>query len=244
MKYAWIDEHRDQFSVTRMCRLLAVSRSGYCQWRTRPPSDRSKANAALDAQVAAIHAASKRSYGRDRIVRGLRKQGLQVGHERVRKSLRRQGLWAVYKRPYRVTTDSNHSKPIAANVLDRRFGGWTVNRAWVADITYVTTVEGWLYLAVVMDLASRRIVGWSMSHRIKADLVCEALRSAYWRRKPTAGLIMHTDRGSQYASDRYRRLIKDFQMIQSMSRRANCWDNAPMESFFKTLKVERIYQVR
>ena len=244
MLYAWIDEHRDQFSVTRMCRLLAVSRSGFCQWRTRPPSDRSKANAALDAQVAAIHAASKRSYGRDRIVRGLRKQGLQVGHERVRKSLCRQGLRAVYKRPYRVTTDSNHSKPIAANVLDRRFAGWTVNRAWVADITYVATGEGWLYLAVVMDLASRRIVGWSMSDRIKGDLVCEALRSAYWRRKPTAGLIMHTDRGSQYASDRYRRLIQDFQMIQSMSRRANCWDNAPMESFFKTLKVERIHQLR
>ena len=244
MKYAWIDEHRDQFSVTRMCRLLAVSRSGYCQWRIRPPSEQSKANAALDAQVAAIHAASKRSYGRDRIVRGLRKHGLQVGHERVRKSLRRQGLRAVYKRPYRVTTDSNHAKPIAANVLDRRFEGWSVNRAWVADITYVATVEGWLYLAVVMDLASRRIVGWSMSDRIKADLVCEALRSAYWRRKPAAGLIMHTDRGSQYASDRYRRLIKDFRMIQSMSRRANCWDNAPMESFFKTLKVERIHQLR
>jgi transposase InsO family protein len=244
VKYAWIDAHRDQFSVTRMCRLLAVSRSGYCQWRTRLPSDRSNANAALDAQVAALHAASKRSYGRDRIVRGLRKQGLQVGHERVRKSLRRQGLRAVYKRPYRVTTDSNHAKPIAANVLDRRFDGWTVNRAWVADITYVASTEGWLYLAVVMDLASRKIVGWSMSDRIKADLVCEALRSAYWRRKPAAGLIMHTDRGSQYASDRYRRLIKDFRMIQSMSRRANCWDNAPMESFFKTLKVERIHQLR
>jgi len=146
--------------------------------------------------VAAIHAASRRSYGRDRIVRGLRKQGLQVGHERVRKSLRRQGLRAVYKRPYRVTTDSDHAKPIAANALDRRFEGWTVNRAWVADITYVATVEGWLYLAVVMDLASRRIVGCSMSDRIKAELVCEALRSAYWRRKPRAALIMHTDRGS------------------------------------------------
>jgi len=194
VKYAWIDAHRDQFSVTRMCRLLAVSRSGYCQWRTRPPSDRSNANAALDARVAALHAAGKRSYGRDRIARGLRKQGLQVGHERVRKSLRRQGLRAVYKRPYRVTTDSNHAKPIAANVLDRRFDGWTVNRAWVADITYVASAEGWLYLAVVMDLASRKIVGWSMSDRIKADLVCEALRSAYWRRKPAAGLIMHTDR--------------------------------------------------
>lgn len=244
MKYAWIEAQRDQFSVTRMCRLLAVSRSGYCQWRMRRPSDRSMADAVLDARVAAIHAASKRSYGRDRIVRGLHQQGLRVGHERVRKSLRRQGLRPVYKRPYRVTTDSKHAKPIAANVLDRRFDGWTVNRAWVADITYVATAEGWLYLAVVMDLASRKIVGWSISDRIKADLVCAALRAAYWRRKPAAGLIMHTDRGSQYASDRYRGLIKDFRMIQSMSRRANCWDNAPMESFFKTLKVERIHQLR
>ena len=120
-----------------------------------------------------------------------------MGHERVRKSLRRQQLRPVYKRPYRVTTDSDHAKPIAANELDRRFDGWAVNRAWVADITYVATVEGWLYLAVVMDLASRRIVGWSMSDRIKAGLVCDALRSAYWRRKPAPGLIMHTDRGSQ-----------------------------------------------
>ncbi len=195
MKYAWIDEHHDQFSATRMCRLLAVSRSGYCQWRIRPPRDRSRANAALDEQVAAIHAASKRSDGRDRIVQGLRKQGLQVGHERVRESLRRQGLRPVYKRPYRVTTDSNHAKPIAANVLDRRFDGWAVNRALVADITYVASAEGCLYLAVVMDPASRKIVGWSMSDRIRADLVCEALRSAYWRRQPAAGLIMRTDRG-------------------------------------------------
>ena len=244
MRYAWIEANRDQFSATRMCRLLEVSRSGYCQWRTRPPSDRSMANAALDAQVAAIHAGSRRSYGRNRIVRGLRQQGLQVGHERVRKSLRRQGLGPVYKRPYRVTTDSNHRKPLAENVLDRRFEGWRINQAWVADITYVATGEGWLYLAAVMDLASRRIVGWSMSDRLKAELVCDALKSAYWRRKPAAGLIMHTDRGSQYASDRYRASIKDFRMIQSMSRRANCWDNAPMESFFKTLKVERIHQLR
>jgi putative transposase len=244
VKYAWIEEHRDQFHVTRMCRLLEVSRSGYCQWRTRAPSERAMANAALDAQVAAIHAASQRSYGRPRIVRGLREQGIEVSHERVRNSLKRQELRPVYKRPYRVTTDSLHHKPIAANVLDRRFDGWEVNQAWVADITYIATGEGWLYLACVMDLASRRIVGWSMSDRIKAELVCQALKSAYRRRRPTAGLIMHSDRGSQYASDSHRQLIKDYQMIQSMSRRANCWDNAAMESFFKTLKVERIHLLR
>jgi transposase InsO family protein len=202
------------------------------------------ANAALDARVAAIHAASQRSYGRPRIVRGLREQGVHVSHERVRNSLKRQGLCPRYKRPYRVTTDSAHHKPIAPNVLDRRFNGWQINQAWVADITYVATGEGWLYLACVMDLASRRIVGWSMSDRIKAELVCQALHSAYGRRKPSAGLIMHSDRGSQYASDRHRQLIKDCGMIQSMSRTANCWDNAPMESFFKTLKVERTHLLR
>ena len=244
MKYAWIEAQRDQFSVTRMCRQLGVSRTGYCQWRTRPTSGRSMANALLDAQVAAMHAGSQRSYGRPRIVRGLRAQGIQVSHERVRNSLKRQDLRPVYKRPFRVTTDSAHDKPIAPNVLDRRFDGWRVNQAWVADITYIATGEGWLYLAVIMDLASRRIVGWSMSERIKAELVCQALKSAYWRRKPAAGLIMHSDRGSQYASDTHRQLINDYGMIQSMSRRANCWDNAAMESFFKTLKVERTHRLR
>jgi len=244
VKYAWIDAHRDRFHVTRLCRQLEVSRTGYCQWRNRSPSERSTANATLDAQVAAIHAGSQRSYGRPRIHRGLRQQGIEVGHERVRRSLQRQGLRPVYRRPYRVTTDSHHRKPVAAHVLDRRFDGWTINQAWVGDITYIATPEGWLYLACVMDLASRRMVGWSMSERIKADLVCNALKSAYWRRKPKPGLIMHSDRGSQYASDSHRTLIRDFQMVQSMSRKGNCWDNAPMESFFKTLKVERVYQLR
>ena len=167
-----------------------------------------------------------------------------MGPERVRRSLQRQALRPVYKRPYRVTTDSNHRQPVAPNILARRFDGWDINRAWVSDITYISTIEGWLYLAVVMDLASRRIVGGSMSERLQADLVCQALQAAYWRRKPAPGLILHSDRGSQYASDRYRKLIADFRMLQSMSRRASCWDNAPMESFFKTLKVERVYQLR
>jgi transposase InsO family protein len=227
-----------------MCRQLGASRSGYCQWRRRQPSERALANAVLDAQVAAIHEGSQRSYGRPRILRGLRHRGIVVGHERVRNSLNRQGLRPLYKRPYRVTTDSNHRNPIAPNVLARRFDGWSVNRAWVGDITYVETAEGWLYLACVMDLGSRRIVGWSMSDRMKTDLVSQALKSAYWRRNPPAGLIMHTDRGSQYASESHRQLIKDYRMIQSMSRRANCWDNAAMESFFKTLKVERIHRIR
>ena len=244
MRYAWIEQHRDDYAVCRMCRLLAVSRTGFLQWRRRPPSARAQANARLDAQVAALHAASNGSYGRPRIVHGLRAQGLQVGHERVRRSLQRQALRPVYKRPYRVTTDSNHRQPVASNVLARQFDGWAINRAWVCDITYLHTDEGWLYLAVVMDLASRRIVGWSMSPRLNADLVCQALTTAYVRRKPPPGLILHSDRGSQYASAHHRQLLNDFRMLQSMSRRANCWDNEPMESFFKTLKIERVYQLR
>jgi putative transposase len=159
VRYAWIETHSDLFSVSRMSRLLAVSRTGYCQWRVRAPSERSIANATLDAQVAAIHAATKRSYGRPRIVRELHAHGIRVGHERVRNSLQRQDLRPTYKRPYRVTTDSVHKKAIAPNVLNRRFEGWHLNQAWTADITYIATAEGWLYLACIMDLASRRIVG-------------------------------------------------------------------------------------
>jgi transposase InsO family protein len=200
------------------------------------------ANAALDAQVTAIYERSKRSYGRPRIVRSLRDCGVPVSHERVRKSLKRQRLRPVYRRPYRITTDSDHDSPVAPNLLARRFGGWQINQAWVGDITYVETGEGWLYLACVMDLASRRIVGWSMSDRLKTELVSQALKSAYGLRQPGAGIIMHTDRGSQYASAHHRRLIKDYLMVQSMSRRGNCWDNAAMESFFKTLKIERVHR--
>lgn len=244
MKYAWIEGNRDQYSVVRLCRLLSVSRSGYHQWRVRVPGERAQANAGLDAHVAAIHRASRGSYGRLRIVAALRQQGQRVGHERVRKSMQRQGLRPVYRRAYRVTTDSRHRKALAGNVLARRFDGWALKRAWVSDITYIATGESWLYLACVMDLASRRIVGWAMSERLHSELVCKALRMAYWRCKPAAGLILHSDRGCQYASDVYRKLIKSYGMIQSMSGKANCWDNAAMESFFKTLKVERIEQLR
>ena len=203
-----------------MCRVLDVSRNGYCQCQVREPSQSAQANATLNAQVSALHVASTRSYGRHRMLRGLCNQGLRVGHERIRKSLNRQGLRPLYRKPYRVTTDSKHKKAVAANLLDRRFDRWATNRAWVSDITEIATGEGWLYLALVMDLASRRIVGWSMRNRITAELVCQALKSAYWRRKPAINLIIHSDRGSQYASHEYRRLIKAYGMKQSMSREA------------------------
>ena len=244
MKYAWIEDNRDLYPVLRLCRVLDVSRSGYLQWRTRPRSDRACANARLDAQVAAVHVESGRSYGRPRIQHALRARGVHAGHERIRRSLIRQGLRSVYRRPYRVTTDSQHAHPVAANMLERRFEGWKPDQAWVADISYIATNEGWLYLACVLDLGARRIVGWSMSERLNRSLACNAIRMAYSRRKPPAGLIAHSDRGVQYASAEYRKLVSDFGMVQSMSRRANCWDNAAMESFFKTLKVERISQMR
>lgn len=176
----------------------------------------------------------------------MRALGQPVGHERVRvrQSLQRQGRRPLYRRPYRVTTDSDHRRPVAHNVLDRRFGSWQINQAWVGDITYIATAEGWLYLACIMDLASRRIVGWSTSDHIKSDLVCQALKSAYGQRKPPPGLILHTDRGSQYAGDPHRALIRDLRLVQSMSRMGNRWDNAPMETFFKTLKVERVHSLR
>jgi putative transposase len=200
VRYAWIERHRDDYTVARMCRQLDVSHTGYLQWRKRRPSDRATANAALDAEVAAIHARGRQSYGRPRIVRVLHAQGVTVGHERVRRSLLRQALRPVYRKPYRVTTDSAHTKLLVANVLNRRFAGWQINRAWVADLTYIRTDEGWLYLACILDLGSRRVVGWSMSERLKAQSVCDALKMAYWRRKPLPGLMMHSDRGVQYAA--------------------------------------------
>jgi putative transposase len=237
-------QNRDVFELVAMCRLLEVSRTGYLQWLEREPSERVIANRVLDAKVAIIHRQSDSSYGRPRIVRSLRAQGEVVGKDRVAASLKRQHLRPVYKRPYRVTTDSKHAHPIAPNIIDQRFEGWRPDQAWVADITYLWTDEGWLYLAGVLDLATRRLVGWSLAPRMTAQLVCDALAMAYWRRKPNPGLIIHSDRGSQYASGDYRNVITKFKMTQSMSGKGNCFDNAVMESFFKTLKVERVHRVR
>lgn len=208
MKYAWIDANRDQYDVSRLCRVLSVSRSGYCQWRVRAPSKSARRRAALDAKIAALHARSRVTYGRPRLVKELAASGIKTSAERVRRSLVRQGRRPVYKRAWKVTTDSAHRLPVAPNVLARRFDGWDMNQAWATDITYLPTSEGWLYLAAVLDLGSRRIVGWSMSEHIDAELVCNALRAAYWQRRPGAGLILHSDSGSHYASWRYRELAQ------------------------------------
>ncbi len=197
MKYAWIEAQAGWQPIARLCKVLGVSRSGFLQWRDRGPSDRELANQSLDAQVAVIHAEGKQGYGRIRVTRRLRQSGMRIGAESVRQRLLRQRLRTVYRRPYRVTTDSNHRKPVAMNLLARRFTAWSPNQAWTGDITYLLTDEGWLYLAAIVDLGTRRIVGWALSERMTAKLVCDALQMAYWRRRPAPGLLLHSDRGSQ-----------------------------------------------
>jgi len=244
VKYAWIRSQRDHYAVSRMCRVLGVSRTGYLQWSRRPASLRQRRNHELGAQLRVIHAENGGAYGRPRLWKALLERGERVGHERVRRLMALHGLRSVYKRAYRKTTQSAHDKPVAANLVDRQFDAQRSDRVWMADISYIATAEGWLYLAAVLDLGSRRVVGWSMSARMPAKLVCDALAMAYFRRRPAPGLIAHSDRGGQYASHSYRRDLAKYAMQQSMSRKGNVWDNAPMESFFKTLKVERVYGQR
>jgi putative transposase len=244
VKYAWIRSHSDRYAVSRLCRVVGVSRSGYVGWRVRKPSVRQLANERLGAKLRVLHAESRCSYGRIRLHRAVRQAGYRVGQERIRRLMVREGLRSVHRPRYRVTTDSAHRRPVALNVLDRQFLPRAIDRVWAADITYVPTDEGWLYLAVILDLGSRRVVGWSLGRHLGAELACNALTMAYWRRKPPAGLVIHSDRGVQYASAAYRTFIERYGMVQSMSRRANCWDNAPVESFFKTFKVECVRQAR
>jgi len=244
VKYAWIEGQSDRYAVSRLCRVLGVSRSGYLQWLTRPASPRQRRNEELGAQLRVIHAENGRAYGRPRLWKALLERGERVGQERVRRLMAVHGLRSLYKRAYRKTTQSVHDKRVAANVVNRQIGVQRADRIWAADISYIATAEGWLYLAAVLDLGSRRVVGWSMSARMPAKLVCDALAMAYFRRRPAAGLIVHSDRGVQYASNAYRSDLAKYGMQQSMSRRGNVWDNAPMESFFKTLKVERVHEQR
>ncbi len=241
MKYRFIDEHRRQWPVRLMCRLLQVSPGGYYTWRDRPASACRQRRQTLVVEIQAIHQQFKERYGSPRIYKELRARGLDCCVNTVAKLMRQQGIAAKTKRKFRCTTDSNHDQPVAENILDRQFEPTAVNQVWVADITYVPTRQGWLYLAAVEDLYSRQIVGWSMSERITSRLVVDALEMAITRRLPGEGLLTHSDRGSQYASDHYQRLLERHAITCSMSRRGNCWDNAPMESFFATLKKELIH---
>lgn len=241
MKYAWIAAESACFAVARLCELLAVSRSGFYAWRQRPISVRARSDEELAIVLRACHARHRGKYGRPRLTRDLREAGFTVNHKRVRRLMLREGLQARRPRRFVRTTDSRHRLPVAPNLLERDFRASAPNQKWVADITYVDTAEGWLYVALVMDLFSRRLVGWAMSDRIDTRLTADALALALGMRDPPAGLLHHSDRGSQYCAHDYREVLEDRGIKLSMSRRANCYDNAPMESANGTLKVERVY---
>ncbi len=244
MRFAFIETEKACFPVALMCRILAVSRAGFYAWRRRPVAVRTREDRVLAVAVAAIYAESHGRYGSPRVRMELRDRGRRTGRKRIARLMRSQGLRARPRRRYRTTTDSRHGLPVSPNLLARRFAVAQPNTAWVTDMTYLWTAQGWLYLAVILDLFSRRVVGWSMSERIDRKLALDALRMALAQRRPQPGLIHHSDRGSQYASGDYQQLLAKHGLRASMSRRGDCWDNAVAESFFASLKLELVYQVQ
>ena len=245
MKYAWIDAQRKTYPLPAMCTTLAVSASGYQAWKRGGTPERKRlTDAQMLALIRSIHAELKGAYGSPRVVRELRGRGFPASKERVERLMRENGIRARHKRRFKATTDSKHALPVAPNLLNRNFVPAAPNRAWSADMTYIWTDEGWLYLAVVLDLFNREVVGWSIKPRMTADIVIDALTMAWFRRKPAAGVIHHSDRGSQYASHAFQARLKKYGMVCSMSRKGNCWDNAPTESFFNSLKNERVHGTR
>jgi len=245
MKYAWIEKNKLRWPVCVQCRVLSVSASGYRQHLARKKkilTRRHLSETALLVEIRAVHAEARGAYGWPRVWRQLKASGVRVGKLRVQRTMQQEGIRGRGKRRFRiVTTDSNHALPIAPNRLARHFRLAAPNTVWAGDMTYIPTGEGWLYLAVVLDLFSRRIVGWSMGATIDAELACRALDLAWHSRRPAAGLIFHSDRGSQYASHRYTDLLASHGMKASMSRKGNCWDNACSETLFGSLKVERLH---
>jgi transposase InsO family protein len=240
MSFRLIDElQMKAVPVAQTCRVLGVSRSGFYEARRRASTQNV---CKTSVHVRAAFAASHQSYGSRRVVAELSNRGIAVGRFQVRRVMREAGLKPVWKRKFTHTTDSKHDLPVAANVLARQFNPAAPNRAYVSDITYIRTGAGWLYLAVVIDLFSRKVIGWAMAPSMPAKLVCDALRMAIQQRRPGAGLIVHSDRGSQYASAQYQSLLASQSFICSMSRKGNCWDNAVAERFFLNLKMERVWQ--
>ena len=242
MRFRFIEDRRADYPVTILCDVLAVSPAGYYAWRSRPESRRSAANREIVDDIKQVHRDTKGRYGSPRIHAELKAQGRGVSRGRIERLMRHHGIRAIMARPRRVrTTDSRHDFPIAPNLLNRNFTATAPNRIWLADITYVETDQGWLYLATVMDLYSRRIVGWAMADHLRAELPLAALNMAVSAQRPGAGLIHHSDRGVQYASADYRKAMQSAGFKASMSRKGDCYDNAPMESFFHTLKTELVH---
>ncbi len=241
MRYEFIQAHQEEFPVRRMCQVLAVSPSGYYAWRERPESTQTQANRKLLVEIRAVHARSRGTYGSPRVHADLCLRGFRVGRNRIARLMRLGKLFGRRQKKYPHTTNSRHDYPVAPNCLNRDFQATRPNQKWLADITYIPTAEGWLYLAVVMDLFSRKIVGWSFADSLESSLVEQAFRMAVQTRTALSGLLHHSDRGSQYAAGTYQQLLAVQRVQVSMSRRGDCYDNAPMESFFGTLKSERVY---
>jgi transposase InsO family protein len=244
VKYAWIKQHETEFPVKSMCRLMTVSRSAYYAWLKSSRTAAEKDDVELTEVIKTLCKKSRRNYGTRRLKEALSKRDRQVSRRRIGRLMRVAGLACKTQRKFKATTNSQHNLPIAPNHLDRQFTAPEPNQTYVGDITYIHTQEGWLYLAVVIDLYSRQVVGWSMAEHMRTKLVNDALLMAIWKRKPGKGLLWHTDRGSQYASDSHRALLQQHGIIQSMSRKGNCWDNSVSESFFHTLKTELVHHQR
>jgi len=248
MKYRFIEKHRKQYSVSRLCLMLGIKRSSFYAWKKRGPSLREKDNQVLIAHIRRVYKKYRKTYGSPRVYMQLRKEGISCNKKRVARLMRQDGIKGQRKYRKIITTNSKHDFPLAPNVLNREFEAEKPNQKWVGDITYIPTDEGWLYLASVLDLFSRRIVGWATSDLIDAALVENALRMALYQRQPGRGLLHHSDRGSQYASHQIRNILAANQIIVSMSGKGNCYDNAVMESFWGTLKNEWVnyqkYQTR
>jgi putative transposase len=244
VRFAFIATEKALYPVTLLCRVLQVSRSGFYAWQQRPAAARTVQDQTLGLEIAAIFAESRGRYGSPRVHAELRVRGQRTGRHRVARLMRSAGLRARERRRFRCTTDSNHGMAITGNLLARRFAVRAPDTGWVTDITYLWTVEGWLYLAVILDLFSRRVIGWALSERLERKLALEAMSMALAQRQPGQGLLHHSDRGSQYASREYQQLLAHHGIRSSMSRKGNCWDNAVAESFFATLKLELAYQSR
>lgn len=244
MRYRFIDAEQAEYPIMMLCRVMRVSRSGFYAWRARPPSVRHQANVRLVSQMRMIHAKSRKTYGSPRIWEALQAQGQCIGRHRIARLMRLHDMRACYRRRCRITTQSKHAYPVASNTLRRDFAPTRPNHVWAGDITYIATNEGWLYLAVLLDLYSRRIIGWSMGTRLHSALTQEALEMALSQRRLTDPLLHHSDRGVQYAATDYQAVLSKHEITCSMSRKGNCWDNAVVESFFKTLKVECVYRQR
>jgi putative transposase len=242
MKFQFIDAAKKDFPVTRLCQVLGVSQSGYFAWRSSPASCRQREDLVLLAHIRSAFARSNGTYGSPRVTRELQAEGLTVGRRRTARLMHENGLKARQTRRFKRTTDSHHAFPVAPNLLEQNFSAECPNQKWAADISYVWTSEGWLYLAVVLDLFARRVVGWAVSNRLHQELALEALRKALAVRRPGKGLIHHSDRGSQYCSLAYQAELRKHGIQASMSGKGNCFDNAVVETFFKTLKSELVWR--